>query len=105
MDISWVKREINVSEIEEIEKKHLCEVKSDENINIVNGKLPFGTNYFIWREMKQLFLSRPDEDIIWEFDNGEFLNLSGRRGYVLTRKSVMKDRDIITGWAIITEMN
>lgn len=81
----------------ELEKGSCYPVKQDKNITINNDGnfLPFGTKYFMWREMKECHLKR--NGIIWYYDNIAFL--SGRAGYILVKG------EFRTGWNICTTMS
>jgi hypothetical protein len=105
MDKSWLIRKIEISDFSTWEKLHLTDVKSDELIGIVGGKLPFGERYFTWRQMKELAISFPQTCEIWEYNSGEksWSKMCGRAGLVLLRG--VKKPDVITGWNITLKMN
>lgn len=92
-----LKNPLTNEEVLALEKEHLYPVSGDENItiNTPNKKLPFGTKYFTWREMKQKHLS--GDGVIWHYDNIGIL--CGCSGYVL-----ILDDEFRTGWNITTTM-
>jgi hypothetical protein len=92
---------INVDDLElisNIEKDHNFIVKSDEKIKIItkDSRLPFGENYFVWREM--LNLVRHDKNAeLWYYNDIQLL--SGTAGYIIIRNGVT------TGWRIVTRIS
>ena len=83
-------------QVEEIESVHQYSIAGDDNITIhtENKTLPFGKDYFLWRDMKKQHLN--GEGVIWSYDNISVL--SGRAGYILVKDG------LITGWNICRMM-
>lgn len=93
-----LKYPLTEEQVLELENEHKYSVDEDENItiNTEDNELPFGTKYFIWREMKDNHLK--GRGVIWHYNNIGIL--CGRAGYVL-----ILDNRYLTGLDICTVMS
>ncbi len=75
-----------------LEQESLCQVNSDELIDVKGGKLPFGEQYFRWRNMKR---------ICAEDKSAEIFLVDTMRGLSGTRRLVLFRNNHETAYAVI----
>lgn len=101
MELSWLDKELTVEEIEEVEKRYLLPVQSDDRL-LVKEPLPFGEDYFKWRRWKNLIEKEKNNERYYGYQNHRIFSygynapLAGRWGYALVVENPLagKPKDV-----------
>lgn len=104
MNLTWLKKKVEIADLEKIEAENSYYVESDDSIKILKDKLPFGEKYFEWRHMKDLMIQHPKCEL-WEYDNDLWCSLAGRAGFVIVKWFDSYEDRKITGRNICTRLN
>lgn len=83
-------------EFAKLEQESLCRVQSDDLIDVKGGKLPFGEQYFRWRNMKRICAEDKSAEI---FLVDTMKGMSGTRRLVLFRNNHETAYTVILAYA------